>query len=112
MYNSRLEYRCFDLQAAENGNVEEFKKIYIGEPNRLAFKDAKKKTAAHYAADKNHVAILSFIKQINQAGNYYIITFRRRDKFGKPNLLRNIFFCPSNVFEVSKCDLKFTNYEE
>ncbi|XP_053675930.1 transient receptor potential cation channel subfamily A member 1 [Anopheles nili] len=55
------------LRAAEAGNLEEFMRLYEGDNNRLSVKDSKGRTAAHQAAARNRVNILSFI--YGQGGN-------------------------------------------
>uniref|UniRef100_A0A8W7MUE8 Ion transport domain-containing protein n=1 Tax=Anopheles arabiensis TaxID=7173 RepID=A0A8W7MUE8_ANOAR len=55
------------LQAAEAGNLEEFIRLYEGDNNRLSVKDSKGRTAAHQAAARNRVNILTFIH--GQGGN-------------------------------------------
>ncbi|XP_052751408.1 transient receptor potential cation channel subfamily A member 1 [Galleria mellonella] len=49
------------LQAAESGNVEDFMRLYLSEPSRLAVRDARGRTAAHQAAARNNTNILHFI---------------------------------------------------
>ncbi|XP_058838842.1 transient receptor potential cation channel subfamily A member 1 isoform X3 [Topomyia yanbarensis] len=49
------------LRAAESGNLDEFIRLYEGDNGRLAVKDSKGRTAAHQAAARNRVNILSFI---------------------------------------------------
>ncbi|XP_059055068.1 transient receptor potential cation channel subfamily A member 1 [Achroia grisella] len=49
------------LRAAESGNVEDFMRLYLSEPSRLAVKDARGRTAAHQAAVRNNTNILHFI---------------------------------------------------
>ncbi|XP_058054410.1 transient receptor potential cation channel subfamily A member 1 [Anopheles bellator] len=55
------------LRAAESGNLEEFIRLYEADVTRLAVQDSKGRTAAHQAAARNRVNILSFIHQ--EAGN-------------------------------------------
>ncbi|XP_052892549.1 transient receptor potential cation channel subfamily A member 1 [Anopheles moucheti] len=55
------------LRAAEAGNLEEFIRLYEGDNNRLSVKDSKGRTAAHQAAARNRVNILTFIH--GQGGN-------------------------------------------
>ncbi|XP_028170510.1 transient receptor potential cation channel subfamily A member 1, partial [Ostrinia furnacalis] len=49
------------LQAAESGNVEDFMRLYLSEPSRLAVRDVRGRTAAHQAAARNNTNILHFI---------------------------------------------------
>ncbi|CAK1554642.1 unnamed protein product [Leptosia nina] len=49
------------LRAAESGNVEDFKRLYMSEPSRLNVKDARGRTPAHQAAARNNTNILLFI---------------------------------------------------
>ncbi|XP_049885221.1 transient receptor potential cation channel subfamily A member 1 [Pectinophora gossypiella] len=49
------------LQAAESGNVEDFMRLYLSEPSRLAVRDTRGRTAAHQAAARNNTNILHFI---------------------------------------------------
>uniref|UniRef100_A0AAG5D4F5 Uncharacterized protein n=1 Tax=Anopheles atroparvus TaxID=41427 RepID=A0AAG5D4F5_ANOAO len=55
------------LRAAEAGNLEEFIRLYESDNNRLTVKDSKGRTAAHQAAARNRVNILTFIH--GQGGN-------------------------------------------
>ncbi|XP_045509568.1 transient receptor potential cation channel subfamily A member 1 [Colias croceus] len=50
------------LRAAESGNVEDFMRLYIGDPNRLTVQDVRGRSAAHQAAARNNTNILQFIK--------------------------------------------------
>lgn len=58
----------FIFQAAESGNIDEFKKIYSNEPFKLLFSDNTGKTATHQAALKNNVIILDYIHNQCQGG--------------------------------------------
>ncbi|XP_050360802.1 transient receptor potential cation channel subfamily A member 1 [Nymphalis io] len=49
------------LRAAESGNVEDFKRLYLSEPSRLSVCDKRGRTAAHQAAARNNINILQFI---------------------------------------------------
>ncbi|XP_049946410.1 transient receptor potential cation channel subfamily A member 1 [Schistocerca serialis cubense] len=49
------------LQAAESGNVEDFGRLYLAEPARLAVRDSRGRAAAHQAAARNKLNILQFI---------------------------------------------------
>ncbi|XP_060809510.1 transient receptor potential cation channel subfamily A member 1 [Amyelois transitella] len=49
------------LRAAESGNVEDFMRLYLSEPSRLAVRDGRGRTAAHQAAARNNTNILHFI---------------------------------------------------
>uniref|UniRef100_A0A2H1WDV9 SFRICE_013222 n=1 Tax=Spodoptera frugiperda TaxID=7108 RepID=A0A2H1WDV9_SPOFR len=49
------------FQAAESGNVEDFMRLYLSEPSRLAVRDGRGRTAAHQAAARNNTNILHFI---------------------------------------------------
>lgn len=48
-------------QAAESGNLDDFKRLYIADTTRIALKDGKGRTAAHQAAARNRVNILRYI---------------------------------------------------
>lgn len=54
------------VQAAESGNVEDFMRLYLSEPSRLAVRDTRGRTAAHQAAARNNTNILQYIN--NYAG--------------------------------------------
>lgn len=54
------------VQAAESGNVDDFMRLYLSEPSRLAVRDSRGRTAAHQAAARNNTNILQFIN--NYAG--------------------------------------------
>uniref|UniRef100_A0A182PV41 Uncharacterized protein n=2 Tax=Cellia TaxID=44534 RepID=A0A182PV41_9DIPT len=62
-----FRYSPADEMAAEAGNLEEFMRLYEGDNNRLSVKDSKGRTAAHQAAARNRVNILTFIH--GQGGN-------------------------------------------
>ncbi|KAL4717669.1 hypothetical protein ACJJTC_000818 [Scirpophaga incertulas] len=49
------------LKAAESGNVEDFMRLYLSEPSRLAVRDVRGRSAAHQAAARNNTNILHFI---------------------------------------------------
>ncbi|XP_011180654.2 transient receptor potential cation channel subfamily A member 1 isoform X10 [Zeugodacus cucurbitae] len=49
------------LQAAESGNLDEFKRLYQSDNGRLSIRDSKGRTAAHQAAARNRVNILRYI---------------------------------------------------
>jgi len=49
------------LQAAESGNVEDFRRLYLAEPGRLGVRNPKGRAAAHQAAARNKLNILQFI---------------------------------------------------
>lgn len=59
-------YCSFRLKAAEAGDLDDFKRLYLADTSRLKYTDSKGKAAVHYAASKNHVHILNFI--IDHAG--------------------------------------------
>ena len=52
-----------DAQAADSGNLDEFKRLYLADTTRLEYRDSKGKGAIHFAAAKNHVNILQYIKE-------------------------------------------------
>ena len=56
-------FLCFSstLQAAESGNLDDFKRLYQADNTRLALQDGKGRTAAHQAAARNRVNILRYI---------------------------------------------------
>nr|XP_029722327.1 transient receptor potential cation channel subfamily A member 1-like isoform X1 [Aedes albopictus] len=56
---SESPYRI--LRAAESGNLDEFIRLYESDNGRLSVKDSKGRTAAHQAAARNRINILSFI---------------------------------------------------
>jgi hypothetical protein len=51
----------FRKQAADCGNLEEFKRLYLADTTRLEYRDSKGKGAIHFAAAKNHVSIIRYI---------------------------------------------------
>ncbi|CAH1647463.1 unnamed protein product [Spodoptera littoralis] len=67
------------LQAAESGNVEDFMRLYLSEPSRLAVRDGRGRTAAHQAAARNNTNILHFI-------NNYGGDLNAKDNFGNTPL--------------------------
>nr|QDR50963.1 Transient receptor potential cation channel A1 [Heliconius melpomene] len=58
------------LRAAESGNVEDFRRLYVTDPSRLSVRDTRGRCAAHQAAARDNVNILEFIK--NQNGDLNI----------------------------------------
>ncbi|KAH8415460.1 hypothetical protein KR222_000199 [Zaprionus bogoriensis] len=56
------------LRAAESGNLDDFKRLYIADTTRIALKDGKGRTAAHQAAARNRVNILRYI--CDQRGDF------------------------------------------
>ncbi|XP_023036985.1 transient receptor potential cation channel subfamily A member 1 isoform X4 [Drosophila willistoni] len=56
------------LQAAESGNLDDFKRLFMADNTRIALKDGKGRTAAHQAAARNRVNILSYIR--DQSGDF------------------------------------------
>ncbi|CAH2103609.1 unnamed protein product [Euphydryas editha] len=48
-------------KAAESGNAEDFKRLYLTEPSRLSLRDTRGRTAAHQAAARNNTNILQII---------------------------------------------------
>ncbi|XP_034482451.1 transient receptor potential cation channel subfamily A member 1 isoform X2 [Drosophila innubila] len=56
------------LRAAESGNLDDFKRLYIADTTRIALKDGKGRTAAHQAAARNRVNILRYI--CDQSGDF------------------------------------------
>ncbi|KAI1295372.1 Transient receptor potential cation channel subfamily A member 1 [Halotydeus destructor] len=52
-------YRIF--KAAEAGDMDDFKRLYLADTTRLRYTDAKGRAAIHFAASKNHVRIIEFI---------------------------------------------------
>ncbi|XP_065074384.1 transient receptor potential cation channel subfamily A member 1 isoform X2 [Ochlerotatus camptorhynchus] len=74
---SESPYRI--LRAAEAGNLDEFIRLYEGDNGRLAVKDSKGRTAAHQAAARNRINILSYIHQ--QGGD-----LNAQDSFGNTPL--------------------------
>ncbi|CAB3226223.1 unnamed protein product [Arctia plantaginis] len=65
--------------AAESGNVEDFMRLYLSEPSRLAVRDGRGRTAAHQAAARNNTNILHFI-------NNYGGDLNAKDNFGNTPL--------------------------
>ncbi|XP_066908151.1 transient receptor potential cation channel subfamily A member 1 isoform X3 [Halyomorpha halys] len=55
------------LRAAESGNLEDFNRLFLAEPERLNVRDSKGRAAAHQAAARNKINILQFIA--NHAGD-------------------------------------------
>lgn len=55
----------FLFQAAESGNLDDFKRLFMADNSRIALKDAKGRTAAHQAAARNRVNILRYIRDQN-----------------------------------------------
>nr|NP_001097554.4 transient receptor potential cation channel A1, isoform J [Drosophila melanogaster]ABW08500.4 transient receptor potential cation channel A1, isoform J [Drosophila melanogaster]AEU17863.1 TRPA1 isoform B [Drosophila melanogaster] len=53
------------LEAAESGNLDDFKRLFMADNSRIALKDAKGRTAAHQAAARNRVNILRYIRDQN-----------------------------------------------
>lgn len=62
-----------DFQAAESGNLDEFKRLYQSDNGRLSIRDSKGRTAAHQAAARNRVNILRYIND-QRAGKFNIYT--------------------------------------
>lgn len=48
-------------QAAESGNVDEFRSLYSAKPERLAVRDGRGRGSAHLAAARDRPGILRFI---------------------------------------------------
>lgn len=71
----KLKKLCviFEFQAAESGNLEDFSRLFFGDPSRLEVKDSKGRTAAHQAAARNNVNILHFIKS-HGGGNFILLS--------------------------------------
>lgn len=66
------------MQAAESGNTEDFRRLYVNEPSRLTVRDGRGRTAAHQAVARNNINILSLIfsfsgGEISFSGNWYFI---------------------------------------
>ncbi|TMW44290.1 hypothetical protein DOY81_010630 [Sarcophaga bullata] len=53
------------MQAAEAGNLDDFKRLYMADTTRLSLQDGKGRTAAHQAAARNRVNILRYIRDQN-----------------------------------------------
>ncbi|KAL9905738.1 transient receptor potential cation channel A1 [Glossina fuscipes fuscipes] len=58
------------MQAAEAGNLDDFKRLYQADNTRLSLQDGKGRTAAHQAAARNQVDILRYIH--DQKGDFNI----------------------------------------
>ncbi|XP_001956862.3 transient receptor potential cation channel subfamily A member 1 isoform X2 [Drosophila ananassae] len=56
------------LQAAESGNLDDFKRLFMADNTRISLKDGKGRTAAHQAAARNRVNILRYIR--DQHGDF------------------------------------------
>ncbi|KAH8306988.1 hypothetical protein KR044_002213 [Drosophila immigrans] len=56
------------LRAAESGNLDDFKRLYVADTTRITLKDGKGRTAAHQAAARNRVNILRYI--CDQRGDF------------------------------------------
>ncbi|KAH8301176.1 hypothetical protein KR018_006468 [Drosophila ironensis] len=56
------------LRAAESGNLDDFKRLFMADNSRIALKDGKGRTAAHQAAARNRVNILRYI--CDQRGDF------------------------------------------
>ncbi|XP_034122160.1 transient receptor potential cation channel subfamily A member 1 isoform X3 [Drosophila guanche] len=56
------------LQAAESGNLDDFKRLFMADNTRISLKDGKGRTAAHQAAARNRVNILRYIR--DQSGDF------------------------------------------
>lgn len=67
------------FQAADCGNLDEFKRLYLADTTRLEYRDAKGKGAIHYATAKNHVNILKYIID-HRAGKFWsILTLKSKE---------------------------------
>ncbi|XP_015044132.2 transient receptor potential cation channel subfamily A member 1 isoform X8 [Drosophila pseudoobscura] len=53
------------LQAAESGNLDDFKRLFMADNTRISLKDGKGRTAAHQATARNRVNILRYIRDQN-----------------------------------------------
>ncbi|XP_016959263.2 transient receptor potential cation channel subfamily A member 1 isoform X1 [Drosophila biarmipes] len=53
------------LRAAESGNLDDFKRLFMADNSRISLKDGKGRTAAHQAAARNRVNILRYIRDQN-----------------------------------------------
>ncbi|XP_030385456.1 transient receptor potential cation channel subfamily A member 1 isoform X3 [Scaptodrosophila lebanonensis] len=53
------------LRAAESGNLDDFKRLFMADNTRIALKDGKGRTASHQAAARNRVNILRYIRDQN-----------------------------------------------
>ncbi|KAK6626901.1 hypothetical protein RUM44_009378 [Polyplax serrata] len=49
------------IEAAESGNLEDFARLFLADPNRLEIRDSRGRAAVHQAAARNKVNILQFI---------------------------------------------------
>lgn len=67
------------MQAAEAGNLDDFKRLYMADNTRLSLQDGKGRTAAHQAAARNQVNILRYIR--DQNGGKHFIYFQINFKF-------------------------------
>ncbi|XP_017862100.1 PREDICTED: transient receptor potential cation channel subfamily A member 1 isoform X4 [Drosophila arizonae] len=56
------------LRAAESGNLDDFKRLFMADNTRIALQDGKGRTAAHQAAARNRVNILRYIR--DQSGDF------------------------------------------
>ncbi|KAH8259773.1 hypothetical protein KR026_010148 [Drosophila bipectinata] len=56
------------LRAAESGNLDDFKRLFMADNTRISLKDGKGRTAAHQAAARNRVNILRYIR--DQHGDF------------------------------------------
>ncbi|XP_034122159.1 transient receptor potential cation channel subfamily A member 1 isoform X2 [Drosophila guanche] len=56
------------LRAAESGNLDDFKRLFMADNTRISLKDGKGRTAAHQAAARNRVNILRYIR--DQSGDF------------------------------------------
>ncbi|XP_032598623.1 transient receptor potential cation channel subfamily A member 1 isoform X2 [Drosophila grimshawi] len=53
------------LRAAESGNLDDFKRLFMADNTRITLQDGKGRTAAHQAAARNRVNILRYIRDQN-----------------------------------------------
>ncbi|XP_033241469.1 transient receptor potential cation channel subfamily A member 1 isoform X4 [Drosophila pseudoobscura] len=53
------------LRAAESGNLDDFKRLFMADNTRISLKDGKGRTAAHQATARNRVNILRYIRDQN-----------------------------------------------
>ena len=63
------------LQAAEAGNLDDFKRLYMADTTRLSLQDGKGRTAAHQAAARNRVNILRYIRDQNGGKHEFVLNF-------------------------------------
>lgn len=70
----------FSRQAAESGNLEDFNRLFLAEPERLNVRDSKGRAAAHQAAARNKINILQFIANHGGGKRYSCILFCTLDK--------------------------------